>query len=386
MLIESVIKSAKPADKDYKLQDEREMYLLVHRNGGKYFRLDYRFDGKRKTLALGVYPEISLKKARELRDAARLSIKNGVDPGALKRKGVARGGATFADLFEEWVSINQAWSDKYRQDVRDRARLYLLPMLGAVPVDLITHDQLIAVIDRMKIKGIHSKSFAKVHAYIVAVYRIAIAKRICDRNLAEDVRPLLPTGSKVVPRACLGEADLPDFMAKLAAYSGKFETKIALRLLLMTATRPQETYAARWSEFDLDAALWTIPIERMKLRRLHVVPLASQVVADLRLLYEVSGFTGFLFPNQQGSGHMSENTLNLAIKKQLGFASTAHGLRATFSTVMNSKGFRADVIEVCLAHVDSSVRGVYNRADYLEERRKVMQWWADYLLGLGGGV
>jgi integrase len=375
MLTDSTIKAAKAKDKNYKLTDERGMYLLVHTNGGKYFRLDYKMHGKRKTIALGVYPDVTLKQAREKRESIRSNIANGIDPLLSLHK------STFSELFQEWQSININWSDKYRKDVIDRARINILPIIGDMDMDKITHDHLIAIINRMKIKGLHSKSCHKMLAYISAVYRLAIAKRICDRNIAEDVKPLLPTGTPVKPRACISEYELPDFVQNIHGYTGKFETKIALKLLLWTATRPQETYAARWVEFDLDSGLWTIPVERMKLRRVHVVPLQKGIIEDLRLLKQVSGHLEYLFPNQQHPRrHMSENTLNIAIKKHLGFDSTAHGLRATFSTVMNNLNYRPDIVDSCLAHLVKGVESRYNRSDYMRERRKIMQDWEDYLL------
>ena len=381
MLTDTAIKSARPMpNKDYKIHDERGMYLLVTSGGGKYFRIDYRLDGKRKTLALGVYPETSLKQARDKRDTARKLISGGISPTVSK----PMPSGNFEMLFNEWVSLNKNWSEKYRNDVMSRARLYFMPLIGNMPVEKITHDDLIRVIDRMKAKGISSKTLQKTHSHISYTYQLAIAKRLCDRNIAHDVTALLPTGSHVKARASISEAELPDFIRKVNSYPGRIETKIALRLLLFTATRPQETYASRWCEFELDKALWTIPIERMKLRRTHVVPLPSQAVSDLIFLRTISGHHEYLFPNQQDSkGHMSENTLNVAIKKHLGFNATSHGLRATFSTIVNTHGgFRNEAIESCLAHVTSGIAGIYNRSDYLNERRTIMQWWADYLAAL----
>jgi integrase len=277
---------------------------------------------------------------------------------------------------------------QYRQDVQARAKNHILPLIGDTPMNDITRHDLINLTDRLKIKRLHSASVAKIHGYLTATFKHAIASGIIERNLAEDIRPLLPTGSPVKNRAALGKDQLPEFLAKLDKYQGRYETIIALKLLMWTATRPQETYAARWCEFDLDKGLWTPTIERMKKRRLHIIPLQTQAISALRELHRVTGHGAYLFPNQtKPDTHMSMNTLNFAIQKRMGFDATAHGVRATFSTMANELDLgRPDIIEVSLAHVDGSVRGIYNRADYLEERRATMQRWADYLDGIKAGV
>lgn len=385
MLSDTAIKTAKAKDKPYKLYDEKGMFVLITPTGSKYFRLKYRFENKEKNLALGAYPETSLKNAREKRDEARIQIISGIDPSQSKKEtkqlAVEKQQNTFKLVFFRWLSVNQSWGDKYREDVAARAKNHILPFIGEIVIEEITRNELISIIERLKLKNMHSKSVSKLHSYISNTFRHAIAEGICTRNIAEDVKPLLPTNSTVKHRAALRKDQLPEFLKKLEAYGGRYETIIALKLLIWTGTRPQETFAAKWEEFDLDKGLWTIPIHRMKKRRIHTITLQTQAIKALRELNKISGHSFYLFPNQQTPNtHMSENTLNIAIQKGLGFDCTAHGMRSTFSTIMNENGgHRAKVIEVSLAHVDSSVKGIYDRGDYLPERRILMQDWADYL-------
>ena len=237
------------------------------------------------------------------------------------------------------------------------------------------------LVDRLKASGKHSKTIGEIIGGVVSVYQYGIAMGICERNLAQDIKPLLPKGDKVKHRAALDRKDIPLFLNQLDNYGGSFSTVCALKLLILTAARPGEVFGAVWSDFDLDNAVWIRPSERMKARKEHPTPLCKQALKMLKNLYRVTGNREYLFPNERRpTAHMSENTLNQAINRRMGFNATAHGMRSVFSTLMNEEDFNPDAIDVHLSHTkDSTVRRAYNRSPYWNERLIITQKWADYL-------
>ncbi len=390
MLTDRAIRALRPREKPYKRSDEKGLYLLIKPTGSKYWRLKYRYAGKEKVLALGVYPDVPLAEARDGRDDAKRLLKAGKDPVATRRRErrIAESDAanTFEAIAREWAG-KQRWSPAHTDRVLQSLEKDIFPELGAEPISTITAQDLLAVLRKAEKRGV-TETVHRLLQRSGAVFRYGIASGYCASNPGADLRGAL-TAHKATSQLALSAAELPEFLRKLAAYNGRPETRIGLWLLALTFVRPGELRAAEWSEFDLDE--WRIPAERMKMGDEHVVPLSRQAVEALNELRALTGHSRYLFPNQ--SNHekcMSENTLLYAMYR-LGYHSraTAHAFRATASTALNEQGWRPDVIERQLAHTErNKTRAAYNRASYLQERREMMQHWADYLDGLlaGGNV
>lgn len=363
------------------------LFLNVTPAGGRYWRLKYRYAGKEKLLALGVYPEVSLKDARERRDVARRHLDGGEDPGELRKAAKVKRAHEVANTFEavtlDWLKHQAArWEAITLQRIRASLEGEVFAALGSRPMANISARDVMHVVKSIEARGAGEMA-TRVLQRIKAVFRYAVTHERIESNPMLDLVPseiLKPR--KVQHRAALADRDLPEFLAKLAAYQGDPHTLYALRLLMLTAVRPGEVRGARWSEFDLDKALWRIPAERMKMRAEHVVPLSAQAVAIVEAMKGLSGDRELVFPSPfYPSKPLSENTLNSALAR-MGYKgeATAHGFRSLFSTVANEKGWSPDVIERQLAHVErNQVRAAYNRSTYLPDRAKLLQWWADYL-------
>ena len=373
--------------------DGEGLYLEVTPAGAKYWRMKYRFAGKEKRLAFGVYPSVSLKGARDRRDEARKLLQGGSDPGALRKAAKLRAVADAANTLElvarEWLQHQAArWEPTTLDRIEASLRADLFPALGGRPLASIKPGEVMAVVKRIEARGAPDQA-GRVLQRVKALYRWAVNHERIESNPMLDLVPseiLKPR--EVQHRAALADRDLPEFLGKLATYGGDVHTAHALRLLILTATRPGETRGARWAEFDLDAALWTIPAERMKMRTEHRVPLSRQALELLRTMQALSGGRELVFPSPfYPSKPLSENTFNSALAR-MGYknTATAHGFRALFSTVANECGWNPDVIERQLAHVErNEVRAAYHRSTYLQDREKLMQWWADYLDGRKAG-
>lgn len=365
------------------------LFLDLTKAGGRYWRLKYRHGGKEKLLALGVYPTVSLKAARDLASDARKTHKGGGDPGALRKaekaKVVQETVNTLESVSRAWL-IHQAarWAPVTLARIRSSLEADIFPTLGARPIASIKPGEVMSAVKKVEARGAADQA-DRVLKRVKAVYRWAVTHERIESNPMVDLVPseiLKPR--HVTHRPALADSDLPAFLAKLAAYDGDPHTVNALRLLMLTATRPGETRGALWAEFDLDAALWIIPAARMKMKLEHRVPLSRQAVEVLRTMQTLSGDRELVFPSPfYPSKSLSENTFNSALAR-MGFkgSATAHGFRALFSTVANECNWNPDVIERQLAHVErNGVRAAYHRSTYLDDRAKLMQWWADYLDG-----
>lgn len=367
--------------------DGEGLYLQVTPSGGRYWRMKYRFGGKEKLLAFGVYPVVGIKEAREKRFVAKQMLSRGDDPGALKKaakeKVVQETTSTLQAVAEDWLS-HQAGRWEANTLARTRASLEadVFPTLGGSPMATITPRQIMDMVKKIESRGAGEIAM-RVLQRVKAIYRYAATHQHIDRNPMLDLVPseiLKPR--RVQHRAALGPADLPEFLAKLDIYRGDPHTVHALRLLMLTAARPGEVRSARWDEFELDAKLWRIPAERMKMRTEHVVPLSAQAVAVVEAMKPLSGRRELVFPSPfYPSKPLSENTFNSAMARMgYKYLATAHGFRALFSTVANEAGWNADAIERQLAHAErDQVRAAYDRGARLPERVKLMAWWADYL-------
>lgn len=384
-LSDAKARNAKPRTRAYKLADGEGLFLVVAPGGGKYWRLKYFFGGKEKLLALGVYPDVSLGAARERRAEARKALAGGKDPSDARKE--ARRLATLkqANSFEvvarEWFDKRKhEWAPITAEVALARLEKYALPKLGGRPVADITPPEVLTMLRVVEDKGALDTA-RRVMNITGQIFMYAIATGRAQRNPVPDLRGALKS-PVVKHRAYLPENELPAYLDKLHAYDGSPQTKLALRLLLLTFVRTIELRGAQWPEVDWGKAEWRIPASRMKMKEMHIVPLSRQAVAVFRELEKLSGHRQWVFPNEHNPAKfMSENTMLYALYR-MGYHSraTAHGFRSTASTILNEHEFRADVIERQLAHGErNSVRAAYNHAQYLPERRKMMQWWADHV-------
>ena len=385
-LSDAKIRNAKPKSKPYKLADGDGMFLLVHPNGGKYWRLKYRFIGRERILAIGVYPEVDLASAREKRAEARKALAAGNDPAEMKREAkrllILNSENTFEAVAREWYAKRKhEWVTNYAEKMIVRFETHVFPKLGNRPVADIRAPELLATLRIVEESGALDLT-RRLKQMCGQVFMYAIATGRAERNPVPDIQGALKTPVHK-NRAYLKPEELPDYLEKLEAYDGDKQTQLALKFLLLTFVRTTELRAAEWTEIDFDKAEWRIPAERMKMKEQHIVPLSSQAIAVLRDLQKHSGNRQYIFCNRQNpQAFMSENTMLFALYR-MGYHSkaTGHGFRSTASTVLNEHGFNRDVIERQLAHGErDKVRAAYNHAQYLPERRKMMQWWADYLV------
>ncbi len=385
------IKTAKSKVKNYKMADGDGMYLLVKPNGRKYWRLDYRFRGKRKTLALGVYPKVSLKDAREKRRKARIQLENDQDPAEVRReeKQALRVNNFEAVARQWWEHHKDTWTPLHTVRVLKRMENNIFSDLGHLHIDEITPKRIIAVIRKIEDRGALDMA-SRTNQTIGAICRFAVQQGIATHNPAGDLTGIVKQ-RRVQHHASLPREELPEFLRALEFYSdrGRKLTQRAIKLLLLTFVRSGELRGARWEEFDLEDKVWRIPAGRMKMRNEHLVPLSRQALEVLELLQGMTGKYELVFPSERDRHReMSDNTMRRAIFK-LGYdgaqegksKAVPHGFRATASSILNETGFNPDAIERQLGHVErNSVRAAYTyHARYLDERRKMMQWWADYL-------
>lgn len=384
-LSDAKARNAKTKAKPYKIADGEGLFLWIMPSGSKYWRMRFYFRGKEKLLALGVYPEISLSDARERRAQARKTLAAGNDPGEVKKEAKRQAVLNSANAFEvvarEWFEKRKpGWAASSAKIMLLRLENYILPKLGKRPIAEISAPEVLAMVRFVEDRGAVELA-RRLMQMCGQIFMYAIATGRAERNPVPDLRGALKT-PVVKHHAFLTAGDLPEFLKKLEDYDGDLQTTLALRLLLLTFVRTTELRAAQWKEIDWDKAEWRIPAERMKMKELHIVPLSRQSIAVLREAQKVSGKEQYVFPNRQTpSTFMSENTMLYALYR-MGYHSrtTGHGFRSTASTILNEHDFRADVIERQLSHGErNTVRAAYNHAQYLPERRKMMQWWADYL-------
>ena len=381
-LSDTTIRTAKPKDKLYRLTDANGLCLEVTPTGSKLWRYRYRFNGSAKMLALGAYPAVTLLKARQLRDGARQLLIEGIDPGQQKKtaKQAQRvEGLTFETLAREWFAYN---APRWAESTTYKAKLYLendlIPGIGSRPVKAITRPDLVDLVRKVEARGTLNAA-GKIRQWLHQIFRYGLAKGVVDANPATDLSVVAapPKAARHHPHVTF--AELPELLAKSEAANIHSLTRHAIRLLTLTAVRPGELRQAPWAEFDLERATWTIPAERMKARRPHIVPLPRQAVAILRQLQEVTGRYELVFAGANPQRPMSENTVNKALRL-MGYEGrqTGHGFRHLLSTELNGRGYNKDWIERQLAHGDTDeIRGTYNHAAYVEQRREMMQSWAD---------
>lgn len=390
-LSDAAVRKAKPEAKPYKMADGGGMYLEVMPNGSKYWRLKYRFGGKEKRLALGVYPDITLAEARGRRDDARKLLANGSDPGAVKQSQKRQAKLSAANSFEaiarEFHALKSPiWTPHHATDWINLLEREVFPKFGHRPIAEIEAPDVLDILRAVEARGTF-ETRGRILQRVRAVFAYAIASGRSRHNPAAEISGALAPRPKVKHFAALSEKELPEFLRALNEYQERAKSSpivfAATRLLAYTFVRTGEVRGAQWGEFDLDAGLWVIPAERMKAREPHTVPLSRQAVEIIRALQPLTGHLPTLFPSRnRDGGIISENTV-LKVIERIGYKGrmTGHGFRSIASTYLNNLGtIRPDMIEAQLAHGDKDqVRAAYNRADYMKYRKAMMQFWADTL-------
>jgi integrase len=396
-LTDTAIRSAKPGNKPIKLSDGEGLYLEVAPSGGKWWRLKYRFHGKEKRISLGVYPAISLKEARKRRDEAKEQIAHGLDPSeqkkAVKVATIAEQKEkenTFEAVAREWfTSYSPTLSEKHVKKLQRYLDNSIFPVFGGKPVSTVEPSDILAVARPKEAKG-RIETAHKICQLCGQVLEFAKITGRIKYNVGTGLsRALQPIRAQSYPAVTEPKA-IGVLLRDIDAHEGYFSIKYFLKILPFVFTRPSELRLAQWDEINFDAAMWRIPAKRMKMRREHTVPLARQVVALLAELKTLCGTSPFLFPSTRAKTDTISDVGPLAALRNIGYSKEKmclHGFRAMASTNLNELGYRADVIEAQLAHKEpDAVRLAYNRAEYTEERRKMMQGWADYLDELRGKI
>ena len=391
-LTDTKVKNSKPKDKLYKISDGGGLQLHIQTSGSKYWRLAYRYGEKQKTLALGTYPDVTLAEAREKRSQARKLLDRGIDPAlemskrSRKRRAISEIKNSFENIAREWYGMRKdSWTKIHASRVLRSLEKEVFPDIGNYPIQEITAPLVLNII-----RSIEKREALEVASRVLqrcnAIYKYAIQTGRTELNPISNLQGALKT-RRVQHRPALSISELPDFMNKLDKYSGNTLTVLALKLIVHTFVRTGELRGALWSEFDFEHAEWRIPAERMKMRSPHIVPLSHQSIAILRQIHKISGHRELVFPSELNwKQPISANTLIYAMYR-MGYHSraTVHGFRATASTIFNENGFNPDVIERQLAHAQrNKVRAAYNRSEYLDDRRTMMQWWSNYIDALSG--
>ena len=391
-LKDTVIRNARPKEKQYKLYDEKGLYLLVNK-AGKYFRFDYRYAGKRKTLALGVYPGVKLAEARERRDNARKLLQNDIDPAQHRKetKAMRKDQAinSFEAIAREWFTKNKhIWTESHSRTIIRRLELNIFPWLGTRPVAFISAPELLAVLRRIEDRGALETAH-RVKQICGQVFRYAIATGRTERDPSADLRGALPPTKPKRMATITDPKKIGELLRAIDGYEGTPVAKCALRLAPLVFVRPGELRQAEWEEIDFDNSEWRIPTEKMKMKDPHIVPLSKQAVTILNEINPITGQSRYVFPSVRTNLRPMSNNTILAALRRMGYAKdemSGHGFRAMASTILHEQGWPSDIIERQLAHAErNSIKAAYNYAQHLPERRKMMQAWADYLDTLKSG-
>ncbi len=399
-LNDRVLRTSKPRERLYKLADGGGLYVEVPPSGALRWRWKYRFGGKEKRLSFGVFPEVGLKAARELRDAARRQLAAGIDPGEARKAGKAAqaGAESFEAVAREWhARFAPTWVASHGDRIMRRLEKDIFPWLGKRPIADIKAPELLAVLRRIESRGAQETAHRAMQN-CGQLFRYAVATGRAERDPTGDLRGALPPTKEKHHASIREPKRIGELLRAIDGYEGSFVTKCALRLAPLVFVRPGELRRAEWSEFDLGKGEWRIPGERMKMREQHLVPLSRQAVVVLRELEPLTNrgieakpnAPRYVFPGAQSRERpMSENAV-LAALRRMGYAKdemTGHGFRSMASTLLHEQGWNHQAIERQLAHAErNAVSAAYNFAEHLPERRKMMQAWADYLDALRKGA
>ncbi|WP_279205666.1 tyrosine-type recombinase/integrase [Obesumbacterium proteus] len=397
-LTDTAIRKAKPRAKPFKLSDSAGLYLLINSNGSKLWYLKYRISGKERKVAFGPYPDVSLLQARQLREATRAKIREGVDPVVAKQvaQKSKKNGQTFRHIALLWHADHRRWSEHYSTTVLRRLERYIFSGIGDRAIDQITTADLLALLRKVESKGFLEIT-ARLKNYVVEIMRYAVKRQLIKSNPALDLDGEF-TPPEVSHYPALSLNKLPEFLSRTESYSGRIMTKYALQLSLLFFVRSSELRFARWHEIDWQQKLWIIPEERepienvrfshrgAKMKTQHIVPLSAQAIQILKQIEPLSGHLPLIFPGEYDQDKcMSDGTVNKALRV-MGYDTKkevcGHGLRAMACSALSESGlWTKEAIEKQMSHQErNSVRAAYiHKAEYLEERINMMQWWADYL-------
>lgn len=390
------IKQAQPRDKDYKLHDGEGLYLHVSKTGAKYWRLKYRFAGKEKLLALGVYQSsedtpkgterITLAKARKLKQEQRDLLEAGLDPATeRKKKKIAtkdEAENTFQKVAEGWIELKaHTWTPDHTEDVKRSLEAYIFPQIGSLPIRQVTSPMLTAILTPLQQRGT-LETTKRLRQRCSSIFNYGKAMGLCEDDPAAPLKEvLIPPKKTNLPALSLDE--FPEFLKKLRRHNCNYQTDLAIRLLMLTFVRTGELIGARWEEINFEKRVWNIPKERMKRKRPHFVPLSTQAIEVLQELKAMSGNWELVFIKRGKPREPMSNVTILRVIERLGYKGrmTGHGFRSIASTALNESGlFHPDAIERQLSHEQSDeVRAAYNRAQYFDQRVEMMQWWADQI-------
>ena len=384
------IKNAKPAEKPFKLNDGKGLYLYINTSGGKLWRFDFSYNGKRKTLSIGKYPTVSLVEARQAAENARRLLVSGQDPSEAKqqekRERQAAALNTFESIARRWHTDNlHRWKENHAARVLRYFETDVFPAIGAMSIQEIRVSDIKAVIDGVMARGVNNTA-EKIREWTGAIFDYAVMLEIVETNPAYSLRKYIPS-KQTDHRPALPREELTEFFRRLILAEIEPQNRIALILNMLTFLRSTELRGGQWNEIDFDAAMWTVPAQRMKHEKTapkppHAVPLADWTLELLAELKELTGNTPFLFPSRtKMDGFISDATISRIIER-MGYKGrvTPHGFRSLASSVLNEQGFNPDAIERQLAHIENNkIRAAYNRADYLAERKEFMQWYSDFL-------
>lgn len=385
-LTDKQIKALKPEEKTKRYFDGDGLYLEVAPSGGKWWRLKYRVNGVEKRISLGTYPEVSLLEARDKTHEHRKTLRAGQDPSVERRRSQALAQRLFIEMGKEWFEKEKAsWKPHHAVATESRLKGHIYPRIGSTPIEALEPPDILALC-RTVMKSSSTYMAHVVLSLCSRIFRYGIVCGYIKSDPCRDLSNALPSHKHKPMAALIEPKEITRLMRAIDGYDGDTRTLCALKLLPMLMCRTGELRFAEWDEFDFEDKLWRIPGSRMKMGRDHLVPLPKQAIAVLEELKEVTGHTKYLLPGRRSDSRvMSENTVNAALR-YMGFSReemTGHGFRSLASTRLNEMGFRADIIEKQLAHEESNtVRKAYNRAEYLDERRDMLQRWADYLDGL----
>lgn len=387
-LTNTAIKNAKPKEKQWRLPDGGGLHLLIHPNGSKYWRFKYRYNGKEKLLALGVYPDVTLKRAREKHQEARRQLELGNDPSLIKKAEKRAGKEAASNSFEaignEWFEKQKhRWSPVHQTKVEWMLSKNLNPWLGHRPIAEITAPELLSVLRRIESRG--ALETAKRTKQVAGqVFRFAVATGRAERDPSQDLKEALAAPVKKHLAAVTEPKAVGRLLIALDGYEGTPVVRAALKLAPLTFVRPGELRNAEWSEIDLEAMEWRIPGEKMKMGQDHIVPLSDQAVEALQEIYPLTGHFQYVFPSARSPRRPMSNNAVLSAMRRMDVPKeqmSGHGFRAMARTILDEVlGFRVDWIEHQLAHAVKDVHGrAYNRTAHLDKRKKMMQAWADYL-------
>lgn len=392
-LTDTKVRTVKPTAKPQKLFDGGGLFLLVTPTGGKLWKFKYRIGGKENMIALGAYPGVSLAEARQRRDQAKALLANGVNPSDTKKAQKTLGvneTESFEIIAREWhVKFSSGWAASHADKIIRRLELYIFPWLGSKPIKSITAPELLTVLRRIEAKGsIDTAHRAKQNCG--QIFRYAVATGRAERDPSGDLRGAIPPANGKHMATITDPKEITGLLRSIDDYRGGIVTRCALKLAPLVFVRPGELRHAEWSEINFETAEWRIPAEKMKAKTLHIVPLSRQALAVLQEIFPLTGNGRYVFPSTRTDSRPMSNMAVLSALRRMGYAKeemSGHGFRSMASTLLNEQGWNRDAIERQLAHAErNSVRAAYNYAEFMPERRKMMQAWADYLDAIKAGA